>query len=85
MKKHQCCAFVLSLCISFLFCEDSAEVSLLDSELENTQNNASDISLAALDSWTKHDNWKSDKVWQNMLAVAVQVHCVPCLNQMRYF
>ena len=76
MNRHQCCAFVLSLWISFVFCEDSAEVSLLDSELEKTQNNAS----TALDSWTEHDNWKSDKVWQNMLAVAVQVHCDPCFN-----
>ena len=84
MKKHQSCAFALSFCISFLFCDDSAEVSLLDSEPEKTQNNVSDISLAAPDSWTKHDIWKSDQVWQNMLAVAVQVHCVPCSYQTRY-
>ncbi len=81
MNENRCCAFVLTLFFRFLFCDDSAEVSLLNSEPEKTQNNVSDISL---DNWTKHDDWKSDKVWQNMLAVAVQVHCVHCSYQTKY-
>ena len=77
MKTNQCHTFVLTLCINFLLCDDTTEVSLVDSELEKSQNNISE----SLVSWTEHDeDWKSDRVWQNMLAVAVQVLCVPCLS-----
>ena len=76
-QTNQCHTFVLTLCINFLFCDDSTEVSLVDSELEKSQNNISE----SVASWSEHDeDWKSDRVWQNMLAVAVQVLCVPCLS-----
>ena len=74
---------VLTLCISFLSCDISTENPSFEDELEKNQRhyNSSDVST---DNWTKEVDWKSDKVWQNMLAVAVQVLCVPCSSQMRY-
>ena len=74
MNGSQSCLCVLTLCISFLSCDISTEISSFDDELEKTQSNSSISS----DIWTKEVDWKSDKVWQNMLAVAVQVLCVPC-------
>lgn len=80
MNGSQSCLFVLTLCISLLSCDISTEISSFDDELEKTQSNSN----VSYDIWTKEVDWKSDKVWQNMLAVAVQVLCVPCSSQMRY-
>ena len=82
MNGSQCCLFVLTLCISFLSCDISTENPSFDDELEKNQSN-SNSSDVSTDNWTKEVDWKSDKVWQNMLAVAVQVLCVPCSSQMR--
>ena len=74
MNGSQYRNLALTLCISVFACDDSTVVSLLDDDQKNIQSDVIDINL---DSLTKIGEWRSDKVWQNMLAVAIQVPCAP--------
>ena len=61
---------ILTFCMRLLDCSDSTEFPPLASDVyDETQSNFSDIDI---NSWREHEDWEEDRVWQNMLAVAVQ-------------